>query len=271
MAAQASNGMTATYVPTGDTIGDIPGIPGFGREDSASTLPSQASSWLASTPQNGPDTATTTPMDDYGSRPRTGSGQPRSDANNASNNRSDAGSSISPHVAAQWPLDTVLIWLASHQFSNEWQETFKALNIHGAEFLDIGLTHRGRGKFSIMHEQVYPRLQQICQDNGKPWDKATEREHRDEARRLRKLIRSAVSDKQVEVTIPHTRKESSSGAQGPSSLPSAGTDPGGSPNVSPPATISIIISNLLTFDRRHSRRHAHRAARWHPMQTTGAF
>ena len=244
MAAQASNGMTATYVPTGDTIGDIPGIPGFGREDSASTLPSQASSWLASAPQNGPDTATTTPMDDYGSRPRAGSSQPRSDANN----RSDAGSSIPPHVAAQWPLDTVLIWLASHQFSNEWQETFKALNIHGSEFLDIGLTHRGRGKFSIMHEQVYPRLQQICQDNGKPWDKATEREHRDEARRLRKLIRSAVSDKQVEVMAPHSRKESTSGAQGPSSLPSAGTDPGGSPNVSP-SHYNIIISNLLTFDQ----------------------
>lgn len=251
MAAQTVPQMTATYVPTGDTIGDIPGIPGFDREDlSASTLPSQTS-WLGSPPQSGTETTTTTPMDDYATRQRQGNGQGRADAN------SNSGSSIPPKVAAQWPLDTVLIWLASNQFSNDWQETFRALNIHGAQFLEIGLTHRGRGKLSVMHEHVYPRLQQACVDSGNTWDKAKEREQRDEAKRLRQLIRSAVLDKPVEpskLSIPHARRESGSGGQAPSSLPSAGTDAGGSPNVSCFHLCSLISS--LTFDRHHSMRQA---------------
>jgi mitogen-activated protein kinase kinase kinase len=135
---------------------------------------------------------------------------------------------IPPEMAAQWPLDTVLIWLARNQFSKDWQETFKALNLHGSQFLEIGTMHGGRGSVGMMHKRVYPRLKAECIDIGTGWDDGRER---DEGRRLRRLIRSIVSGKPIDpakLTSSHGRKES---ITGPSSLPSAGTDPGDSPNV----------------------------------------
>ena len=44
-------------------------------------------------------------------------------------------------------MDRVLVWLANNQFSTDWQETFKALNIYGSVFLELGSGHGGRGNF----------------------------------------------------------------------------------------------------------------------------
>ncbi|CAO1602564.1 mitogen-activated protein kinase kinase kinase [Xanthoria calcicola] len=84
--------------------------------------------------------------------------------------------------AAQWPIDSVLIWLAAKGFSNDWQETFKILNIHGSDFLELA----GRGNFGIMHQQVYPQLARECSKSGTGWDQERERQ---EGRRMRRLVR----------------------------------------------------------------------------------
>jgi mitogen-activated protein kinase kinase kinase len=111
-------------------------------------------------------------------------------------NQSGAANSSSNHVyneaAAQWPLDRVLLWLANNQFSNDWQETFKALDVHGASFLELGSGHGGRGNFGMMHQQVYPRLAKECSSSGTGWDQARERE---EGKRMRRLIREIATGK----------------------------------------------------------------------------
>jgi mitogen-activated protein kinase kinase kinase len=94
---------------------------------------------------------------------------------------------ISPNdPVLQWPVDRVLFWLAHNQFSNDWQETFKALNVHGAEFLELGRGHNGRGNFGMLHNKIYPRLAKECSKSGTGWDQSRER---DEGKRMRRLIR----------------------------------------------------------------------------------
>lgn len=132
-----------------------------------------------------------------------------SNQSNVSNSPIDAGS--------QWPMERVLLWLASNQFSADWQETFKALNIDGSVFLELGSGHGGRGNFGMMHQQVYPRLAKECANSGTGWDQARERE---EGKRMRRLIRGIVTGKSGDVTKPsHTRRESST-----ANVPSAGTE-----------------------------------------------
>ncbi|RDW67930.1 hypothetical protein BP6252_09326 [Coleophoma cylindrospora] len=125
----------------------------------------------------------------------------------------------SPNDAAtQWPMDRVLLWLASNQFSNDWQETFKALNIYGTVFLELGSGHGGRGNFGMMHQQVYPRLAKECSNSGTGWDQARERE---EGKRMRRLIRGIVTGRPADASrSSHVRGESISTAN----LQSAGTE-----------------------------------------------
>ena len=221
--------MRATYVPDGSTYGDMPGIPGFDPADSTSTLNS-ATSWLTTQTT---DTGTTVPTDDSSSTLKS----------------SGTNSSIAPEVAAQWPIDTVLVWLSKHQFSKDWQETFRALNLHGVQFLEIGTNHGGRGSVGMMHQHVYPRLKQECNESGIGWD---ERKEREEGKRLRRLIRCVVSGKPIDpskmVSTAHARRESNSGNQG-GTLPSAGTDPSESPNVSVPNVVGKTFANFSdTFE-----------------------
>ncbi|KAJ5576814.1 hypothetical protein N7535_003740 [Penicillium sp. DV-2018c] len=89
-------------------------------------------------------------------------------------------------AAIQWPLDRVLLWLAKNQFSNEWQETFKSLELQGADFLELGLGAGGRGNLGKMHQVVYPQLAKEVGKSGKKWEPGRER---DEGKRMRKLIR----------------------------------------------------------------------------------
>ncbi|KAG7434511.1 MAP kinase kinase kinase mkh1 [Fusarium oxysporum f. sp. raphani] len=218
------------YIPRrrpGDTYGEGVGIPAFGLEDPTLTVNSQTSRPVT-TPQSGTDTNVTTPMDEA-TRERlysANNAQPRGTSNSSN---ATPPSSIPPEIAAQWPLDTVLIWLAQNQFSKDWQETFRALNLHGAQFLELGSGHGGRGNFGMMHQQVYPRLAQECTNSRTGWDQPRERE---EGKRMRRLIRSIVTGRPADVSkvsTAHGRKESLNGGHG-NNLPSAGTDPMDSPN-----------------------------------------
>ena len=94
---------------------------------------------------------------------------------------------LSPNgPGVKWPLDKVLVWLAINGFSNDWQETFKGLDIHGSDFLDLGRGNNGRGNFGMMHQLVYPRLARECGKSGSGWNQDRER---NEGRRMRRLVR----------------------------------------------------------------------------------
>jgi mitogen-activated protein kinase kinase kinase len=135
-----------------------------------------------------------------GLAPSSNVGQHYSGSSNAAPTLSTA------EAAMQWPLDRVLLWLASHQFSNDWQETFKALNLHGSQFLELGSGHGGRGNFGMMHQQVYPRLAKECSSSGTGWDQARERE---EGKRMRRLIRNIVQNRSGDqARSSHARRES---------------------------------------------------------------
>ncbi|RWA08272.1 hypothetical protein EKO27_g6843 [Xylaria grammica] len=210
--------MTATYIPgPGDTYGEGVGIPGFFPDDTSTYSTASQTSWATSQAASN-STANTTPADDV----RSGLY-----ANNAfqtkqvsTSNSSVAHAEIPPELAAKWPLDQVLLWLATNGFSKDWQETFKGLDLHGARFLELGSQRGGRGNFGMMHQMVYPRLAQECANSGTGWDQSRER---DEGKRMRRLIRILGTGKPPEsskVQQSHARKESFSGAHGHS----AGTD-----------------------------------------------
>ncbi|UKZ49910.1 hypothetical protein TrVGV298_004165 [Trichoderma virens] len=187
-----SDGMGATYIPTGG--------------------------------HNGTDTGTMMSMDDRQQQAYMGGSHAKGPPNapNAPTTAT-APSTIPPEIAAQWPLDKVLLWLAQNQFSKDWQETFRSLNLYGAQFLELGSAHGGRGNFGMMHQRVYPRLAQECTNSGTGWDQPRERE---EGKRMRRLIRSVVTGRPVEASkaIPaHSRKESTASSQ-PSNLPTASSD-----------------------------------------------
>ena len=120
--------------------------------------------------------------------PKGGAGQEIT--NNGSHRRSISNNSTTPlspnDPMLQWPIDRVLIWLAANGFSNDWQETFRTLDIQGANFLELGRANNGRGNLGMMHNTVFPTLAQECTKNGTVWDQGRERE---EGKRMRKLIR----------------------------------------------------------------------------------
>lgn len=115
------------------------------------------------------------------------------------NSSRQTSSAVSGGFSAQeaeekWPLDRVIQWLAHNGFSSEWQETFKSLEIKGADFIDLGCGGaNGLGNFGKMHQDVYPQLAKECVKNGTGWDQTRERE---EGIRIRKLIRSISESKQ---------------------------------------------------------------------------
>ncbi|KAH8819620.1 hypothetical protein F5884DRAFT_661546 [Xylogone sp. PMI_703] len=141
---------------------------------------------------------------------------------------------VSTDLGAQWSLERVLVWLVNNQFSNDWQETFRALNIHGSAFLELGNGHGGRGNFGMMHNLVYPRLAQQCSSSGTGWDQSRERE---EGKRMRRLIRGIVTGKPVDAKPAHMRRESSTAR-------SAGAE--GTTETSPHLTRDVFISTPST-------------------------
>lgn len=184
------SGMSATYIPQGDTYGEGVGIPAFVPDDAASYSAASTahSSWPTTSQGSSNDTANTTPADGE-SRDRLYTNALNTRMLSTASNSTGTQSNITPELAAKWPLDQVLLWLASSQFSKEWQETFKGLNLHGAQFLELGSTVGGRGNFGMMHQQVYPQLAKECIKSGTGWDPSRERE---EGKRMRRLIRAVV-------------------------------------------------------------------------------
>ncbi|KAI1812510.1 hypothetical protein GGS20DRAFT_557744 [Poronia punctata] len=214
--AEERAAMTATYIPGGDTYGEGVGIPGFFPEDTSTFSITYQPTWA---PMNhfgsnfgsgSNSTAATTPADDsrmYTFHPK--------QMNLASNSpAAHPHPEIPPDLAAKWPLDHVLLWLAVNGFSKDWQDTFKGLDLHGARFLELGSQRGGRGNFGMMHQIVYPRLATVCANSGTGWDQARERE---EGKRMRRLIRALASGKPVEPTKaqpPHGRTDSTSASHG---------------------------------------------------------
>ncbi|KAF4827263.1 MAP kinase kinase kinase mkh1 [Colletotrichum tropicale] len=218
------SGMSATYIPQGDTYGEGVGIPGLGGFDETSTFSATSQSSWPTNSQTSADTTMTTPQDDITGRDRMYAQAMHTRGLSQQSNATTW--SIHPDLAAQWPLDKVLLFLASNQFSKDWQETFKGLNIHGTHFLELGSGLGGRGNFGMMHQQVYPRLAVECTNSGTGWDQPRERE---EGKRMRRLIRNIVKGLPADPSkvSSHGRKESVNHGN---NLPSAGTDGADSPN-----------------------------------------
>jgi mitogen-activated protein kinase kinase kinase len=97
----------------------------------------------------------------------------------------------------EWTMDRVLLWLASNQFSSDWQETFRYLNIYGSTFLGLGSGYGGRGTLGMLHQQVFPRLAMECSASGTGWDQVKERA---EGKRIRRLITGIATGKARVVT-----------------------------------------------------------------------
>ncbi|KAI1293221.1 hypothetical protein F5Y03DRAFT_411359 [Xylaria venustula] len=217
--AEERAAMTATYIPGGDTYGEGVGIPGFFPDDTSTYSTVSQTSWPSSGPSTVSSATTVTPASDdsrIGLYPNAFQTKQVS----VTSNSPAAHAEIPAELAAKWPLDQVLLWLAANGFSKDWQETFKGLDLHGARFLELGSQRGGRGNFGMMHQMVYPRLAQECANSGTGWDQSRERE---EGKRMRRLIRSLATGKPLEPSKaqqPHARKESVSGAHGQN----AGTD-----------------------------------------------
>ncbi|KAK5630248.1 hypothetical protein RRF57_005963 [Xylaria bambusicola] len=257
--------MTATYIPESNTYGEGVGIPGFFPDDT-STYPTIAAQppWSATsqatTQATSNSTSTTAPTDDgrSGLYPSTFQTKQVSIKSNAPAVHAE----IPPELAAKWPLDQVLVWLAANGFSKDWQETFKGLELEGARFLELGSQRGGRGNFGMMHQLVYPRLAQECINSGTGWDQARERE---EGKRMRRLIRILGTGKPTESSkvqsSSHIRKESLSGAHGHSTgtdveSPNTPIKPNGSaanlrgfPQA--PRATTMPISGTMTTESNH--------------------
>ena len=247
--------VSATYIPGGDSFGPGVGIPAlysghhepvFQRDDSFSYSAAEAKMLADQRFFNGPTSAISpanelpaenssvpqTPLTRHHppTFPNTAAQTPASATqdgtfstshHHSSSNNSGILSPSDPGL--QWPLDRVLIWLAANGFSNDWQETFKGLDLHGTDFLDLGRGNNGRGNLKIMHQVVYPRLARECNRSGTKWDQVRERE---EGKRMRRLVRR-IAEGADGVKQDHTRRESGH------ILPSASTDGGveNSPNL----------------------------------------
>ena len=247
--------VSATYIPGGDSFGPGVGIPAlysghhepvFQRDDSFSYSAAEVKMLADQRFFNGPTSAISpgnelaadnpsvpqTPLTRHHppSLPNTAAqtpasatqdGPPIAGHHHSSSNNSGILSISDPSL--QWPLDRVLIWLAANSFSNEWQETFKGLDIHGADFLDLGRGNNGRGNLGMMHQVVYPRLAKECGKSGVKFEQVRER---DEGKRIRRLVRR-IAEGADGVKQGHSRRESGH------ILPSASTDGGveNSPNL----------------------------------------
>lgn len=272
--------MSATYIPHGDSFGPGVGIPGFGRSQEPSFNRGDSSEFSAVSENSSrsggrTETGMSTPMDDVTSfyqTPSTRFGSSHASEYNSPGGASNRGMNFkqtstsnasngpsSPNdLGSQWTMDRVILWLASNQFSKDWQETFKALNIYGNVFLELGSGHGGRGNFGMMHQQVYPRLAKECSHSGTGWDQARERE---EGKRMRRLIRGIVTGRPVDSSKSHIRRESST-----ANTNSAGTD--GNVESSPilMREAHILTPNTATTDNESPGRHVFHA----PVDAIGA-
>ena len=116
---------------------------------------------------------------------------PTSTKDDASSTRDHSSSGETPASPQDqnWPSERVQTWLAAHNFSKEWQQAFRHLNVHGALFLDIGRSG-GQRNIGFMPQTVLPQVAREYTSNGGIWDQGKERE---EGRRLRRLVRDVIN------------------------------------------------------------------------------
>ncbi|KAF2144584.1 uncharacterized protein K452DRAFT_222876 [Aplosporella prunicola CBS 121167] len=207
---------SATYIPGGESFGPGVGIPPLHTSDSYSANSyhpyfgdySQSNPPLATPPEELSNANYTSQTPQAPTRPppgqpvlpvqehqHSGSANPVIHAKHASM-RSDgtaANTPVSPsqQPGFQWPLDRVLIWLASNSFSNDWQDTFKVMNLEGDRFLDLGRGHGSSGNVAMIHGEIFPQLAKVCTASGTGWDQTRER---DEGKRLRRLVKAIVDN-----------------------------------------------------------------------------
>ena len=106
-----------------------------------------------------------------------------------SNNSLNLLSSGDPSL--QWPMERVLSWLAANDFATEWQEAFRNLNLHGAEFIELGRRPKGGADIGLMRQKVYPRVAIECKNSEIPWDQSKVRKV---GRRMQQLIEKLVEE-----------------------------------------------------------------------------
>ncbi|KAI9728460.1 MAG: hypothetical protein M1828_003862 [Chrysothrix sp. TS-e1954] len=104
--------------------------------------------------------------------------------------------------ARSWSLERVMTWLTINRFSNDWRETFKELDMHNAQFLELG----SKSNVGMMHTKVFPQLAAQCKKSGTGWDQKRERE---EAKRLRQLIRGIVEHERGTTSKPPSTRRTS--------------------------------------------------------------
>lgn len=88
-------------------------------------------------------------------------------------------------------MERVLAWLAANGFATEWQEAFRNLNLHGAEFLELGRRPKGGADIGLMRQKVYPRVAIECKNSETPWDQSKVRRV---GRRMQQLIEKTVDE-----------------------------------------------------------------------------
>lgn len=198
---------SATYIPMGDSYGQGVGIPGlldsYSRptyqpydHSNQATMDSsyKRDAYMPLTPsgRNGPsnlgvhDNTHDLIAPGYQSNTNQATDLSKSPSHRHNNSSASLGGMSPSEAAAQWPLERVLLWLAKNGFSRDWQETFRALELQGADFIELGYGSNGIGNFGKMHKVVYPQLAKECEKSGTGWDHVRERE---EGKRMRKLIR----------------------------------------------------------------------------------
>ncbi|CRG85932.1 mitogen-activated protein kinase kinase kinase [Talaromyces islandicus] len=219
---------SATYIPAGESFGPGVGIPPlYDNYGQSATVQPANQPWesapvdklsrrdgnIPSTPSArnlppsltlGNDNSETmspgfSAYQNYGNEPARTSSH-NHNASNTSLGRTSTGEAI-----MNWPLERVVNWLARNGFSKDWQETFKFLELEGADFLGLGLRANGRGNLGKLHQQIYPQLAKECQKSGTGWDQAREQK---EGTRLRKLIREIQDDGNEASSQTNRRRES---------------------------------------------------------------
>lgn len=262
---------SATYIPVGETFGPGVGIPPpydpTYNPAAAERLRTASDSGHTDNSNNREGAVPATPSrnipasllpagnHDIGSSAATTSSTPAHSLPNSKPNNDVTGGQSHSDPAVQWPLERVVSWLARNGFSKEWQETFKTLEIEGADFLELGQGANGRGNLGKMHQVVYPQLEKECQKSGVAWNQTRERE---EGKRMRKLIRQINDDDSMDQpTQAHTRRESQS------YLTSASTEGGleSSPNLGQDPGLASHDHNVASQHPAH--RHAAPAANRH--------
>ncbi|KAL1857824.1 mitogen-activated protein kinase kinase kinase [Paecilomyces lecythidis] len=297
---------SATYIPAGESFGPGVGIPPLFDSYTRSAYEGQDENTLTPSTRHMPSShilhdtvhelvSPNVPANSAQNIPAQSTGQAPGLSKSSShrhNNSSASLGGLSPSEAAvQWPLDRVLAWLSQNGFSNDWQETFKSLELQGADFLELGHGANGRGNLGKMHNVVYPQLAKECQRSGTGWDQIRERREREEGKRMRKLIRNIHDDGSRETTHVSLQKRRSSQPLSASPLFDAGVD--SSPNLAgsavssgnPESPVNYTAKNKLgEYSRRHSAQlrsvtlpvpgptsHDSHASEFHPSDTATLY